>query len=214
LALAAVSFGRFGEMDWVGRLAAPLLAAPSGPRTGFTVGLSFFLAIWFTMANLNTPFLPVISAHRPLARARRTRVAWLAALADDVLAVLAICVATALLALVAQRLRPDLQVAPGLPVWLPHVLVLLLTAPVARWARLRFLDVAHGQPGAVRQGVVAGVTISVLAAGCSWLAAVWSRSTHAPVAVSLIAFTAALAVLHVLWFQALARHHARADLAA
>lgn len=208
----AVSFS--GEGDWITRLAGALVAVPSTVREGLDVGLAFFLTIWFTMGTLNTPFQPVISAQRPVSRARRARIAWLTSSIDDVLVVFAIGGAAALFATLARALRPDVAVAPGLSTWVPHVLVLLLAAPPARWARLKYLDVARGQPGPVRQGVVSGITIVVLAVGCSGLATVWSRAGGVPVVAQVLALLGVLALVHWVWFRALVRHHTRADLAA
>jgi len=186
--------------------------AMDADRAGF-IGPSFFLALWVSIVVIGSPALAVHDAHRPIPRARRARIAWLATNAEDLLHSSVLILLLAAVALAAGRLG-SVDMNSSLHAWIAASVSVFVCVPFARWLRLAFLDSAHENPGPVRQGVVTGATVILVCGGSSAIVVGLQEARRAPALALVLAAVVALALTRVLWLTALQRHHARRDLAA
>lgn len=215
---AAITFCCVLVFHWLATSADPgtggalVRFARDTSSTNLLVGPAFFAALWITLIELGSPALFVHGVHRPLSRARRARVAWLASSAEDLLHAGSLLV---LLVIAGVLLARYLTVSAGPPTgtWIGLTVATLVVMPIGRWVRLVFLDSAHGNPGPVRQGVVTGVTILALSFVASGLTVAWREAGGFGAVWPPLVGLCAVIVTRALWFTALARHHARRDLA-
>lgn|GEM_PF-5251550 len=120
----------------------------------------------------------------------------------------------AIIAAVLAGSSPAAAHDPSWPTWFFSVLVLTALTPIARCARLWFLDTAASNPGPLRQGIVAGsVCVTLLTAAIVALLA-WNTASPAQRWLQVILWVLAILVGRRLLLWALQRHTGSRDLAA
>ncbi len=181
-------------------------------RSDLVAAPPFFLALWVSIVVIGSPALAVHDAHRPVARARRARIAWLATTVEDVLHVVLLIVLLAGVALTIEH-QTAIQAATNLRVWIGSAVAVFTCVPFARWLRLAYLDTAYENPGPVRQGVATGAAVILMSGGSCAIVLGLHEARRVPELALVIAAVVVLVLTRAVWLVALKRHHARRDLA-
>lgn len=171
------------------------------------------ITLWFVLLAVTAPFLPAMSTPRPLARPRQARIAWLGTLIEEGALLAALLGILAALAALVGFLRPQTSSDPSWPSWYFSTLVATALLPLARWARLRFLDTAEGNPGPARQGLVCGIVAGVLLLASIFALQAWAQARPTAQALQIAAWSLAVVIGRGLWLAALERHMRTRDLA-